>query len=46
MSREFRWGFLGAGGIATAVAEDFQIAGLNIQAVGARVLRKGKRVRR
>ena len=36
MSREFRWGFLSAGGIATAVAEDFQIAGLKIQAVGAR----------
>lgn len=36
MSKEFRWGFLSAGGIATAVAEDFQIAGLTIQAVGAR----------
>lgn len=36
MSRAFRWGFLGAGGIAHSVAEDFQIAGLKIHAVGAR----------
>ncbi len=31
-----RWGFLSAGGIATAVADDFRIAGINIHAVGAR----------
>ena len=36
MVDQLRWGFLSAGGIATAVAEDFQIAGLTIQAVGAR----------
>ncbi len=35
-----RWGFLSAGGIAMAVAGDFQIAGINIQAVGARDLVK------
>jgi predicted dehydrogenase len=35
-----RWGFLSAGGIATAVAKDFQIAGITIQAVGARELAK------
>jgi predicted dehydrogenase len=35
-----RWGFLSAGLIATAVAKDFQIAGMTIQAVGARDLRK------
>ena len=35
-----RWGFLSAGGIATAVADDFRIAGINIQAVGARDLSK------
>lgn len=35
-----RWGFLSAGGIATAVAGDFRIAGINIQAVGARELSK------
>ena len=40
MSREIRWGFLSAGGIATAVAQDFQIAGLKIQAVGARDFQK------
>ena len=40
MSRALRWGFLSAGGIASAVAEDFQIAGLTIQAVGARDLAK------
>ncbi len=34
------WGFLSAGGIATAVADDFRIAGINIQAVGARDLAK------
>jgi len=35
-----RWGFLSAGGIATAVADDFRIAGIHIQAVGARDLVK------
>ncbi len=35
-----RWGFLSAGGIATAVADDFRIAGINIKAVGARDLAK------
>ena len=35
-----RWGFLSAGGIATAVADDFRIAGITIQAVGARDLAK------
>jgi len=35
-----RWGFLSAGGIATAVATDFRIAGMTIQAVGARDLAK------
>jgi len=35
-----RWGFLSAGGIARIVAKDFQIAGLKIQAVGARDLVK------
>jgi predicted dehydrogenase len=35
-----RWGFLSAGGIATAVADDFRIAGITIQAVGARELAK------
>jgi predicted dehydrogenase len=40
MSKGLRWGFLSAGGIATAVAEDFLIAGLTIQAVGARDLDK------
>jgi len=39
MSR-LRWGFLSAGGIATAVADDFRIAGITIQAVGARDLTK------
>ena len=37
---KLRWGFLSAGGIATAVADDFRIAGINIQAVGARDLTK------
>jgi predicted dehydrogenase len=37
---KLRWGFLSAGGIASAVAEDFQIAGLSILAVGARDLAK------
>lgn len=40
MSKELRWGFLSAGWIATEVAQDFQIAGLKIQAVGARDLGK------
>ena len=35
-----RWGFLSAGGIATAVAGDFKIAGMTIQAVGVRDLAK------
>jgi predicted dehydrogenase len=35
-----RWGFLSAGGIATAVAGDFRVAGITIQAVGARDLAK------
>ncbi len=38
MSKELRWGFLGAGGIAPTVATDFQIAGLKIQAVATRDL--------
>jgi len=38
MTTQLRWGFLGAGGIATEVAKDFAIAGLHIQAVGARDL--------
>jgi len=40
MNNGLRWGFLSAGGIATEVAEDFQRAGLKIQAVGARDLIK------
>jgi len=40
MSNGLRWGFLSAGGIATQVAEDFLIAELKIQAVGARDLAK------
>lgn len=36
MSSQVRWGFLGAGGIAPVVATDFQIAGLEIQAVATR----------
>lgn len=36
MSKQLRWGFLGAGGIADIIATDFQLAGLKIQAVGAR----------
>jgi predicted dehydrogenase len=40
MSRGFRWGFLSAGWIASEVAADFHIAGLKIQAVGARDLTK------
>ncbi len=40
MSKKLRWGFLSAGGIATSVAGDFQVAGLTIQAVGARELTK------
>jgi predicted dehydrogenase len=37
---KLRWGFLSAGGIANAVADDFRIAGIDIQAVGARDLAK------
>jgi len=40
MNTGLRWGFLSAGGIAASVAEDFLIAGLTIQAVGARDLAK------
>ena len=40
---KLRWGFLSAGGIATSVAEDFQIAGITIQAVGARDLAKANK---
>lgn len=40
MSSDLRWGFLSAGGIAAQVAEDFQHAGLTIQALGARDLGK------
>ena len=36
MTKKVRWGFLGAGGIAPVVATDFQIAGLDIQAVATR----------
>lgn len=38
MSTHLRWGFLGTGGIARAVAGDFAIAGIPIRAVGAREL--------
>jgi predicted dehydrogenase len=38
MSEQLRWGFLGAGGIAGVIAADFEVAGLKIQAVGAREL--------
>jgi len=38
MTTHLRWGFLGAGWIATEVAKDFAIAGLHIQAIGARDL--------
>ena len=38
MTNHLRWGFLGTGWIATAVAEDFEIAGIPIRAVGAREL--------
>lgn len=40
---KLRWGFLSAGGIATSVADDFQIAGITIQAVGARELAKANK---
>ena len=40
---KLRWGFLSAGGIATSVADDFRIAGINIQAVGARDLAKANK---
>jgi predicted dehydrogenase len=40
MSSDLRWGFLSAGWIASEVAQDFQHAGLTIQAVGARDLGK------
>ena len=38
MTNQLRWGFLGAGGIADVIAADFQVAGLKIQAVGARTI--------
>ncbi len=37
---KLRWGFLSAGGIANVLADDFLIAGITIQAVGARDLVK------
>ena len=36
MTTHLRWGFLGTGWIAQTVAEDFEIAGIPIRAVGAR----------
>ena len=36
MTKHLRWGFLGTGWIAQTVAEDFEIAGIPIHAVGAR----------
>ena len=38
MATELRWGLLSAGKIALTIARDFQIAGMKIQAVGARDL--------
>lgn len=38
MAKELRWGLLSAGKIARTIATDFQIAGMKIQAVGARDL--------
>ena len=35
---QLRWGFLGGGGIAEVIAADFQVAGLQIRAVGARTV--------
>jgi len=42
MTTHLRWGFLSAGGIATAVAQDFAIAGIPIRAVGARDIAKAE----
>ena len=36
MINQLRWGFIGNGWIAKVLAEDFKIAGLKIQAIGAR----------
>ena len=40
MTKQLRWGFLSASAIAHTVATDFQLAGIQIQAVGARDLAK------
>jgi predicted dehydrogenase len=40
MSEQLRWGFLSASSIAHVVATDFQLAGIKIQAVGAREIAK------
>ena len=36
MTNQLRWGFIGNGWIAKVLAEDFKVAGLKIQAIGAR----------
>jgi predicted dehydrogenase len=38
----YAWGFLGASGIANAMANDFALAGLNIRAVAARDLNRAQ----
>lgn len=38
----YNWGFLGASGIANAMAKDFAIAGLNIKAIAARDIQRAK----
>ena len=38
----YKWGFLGASGIANAMARDFALAGLNIHAVAARDLTRAQ----
>jgi predicted dehydrogenase len=40
MTKPLRWGFLSASAIGHTVAADFQLAGIKIQAVGARELSK------
>lgn len=40
MTKQLRWGFLSASAIGHTVATDFQLAGIQIQAVGARELAK------
>jgi predicted dehydrogenase len=40
MTKQLRWGFLSASAISHVVATDFQLAGIKIQAVGARELAK------